>query len=78
MILPDKNIKLSNSLIGVGSVLLGEIRRPCSVSSLWEKNNKIPEVNNFEKFVLTLDLLHLLDLITIENNLIKLKHDQIG
>jgi hypothetical protein len=75
MILPDKNIKLSNSLIGTGSVLLAALVKPYSVSSLWEKTKGTPEINNFEKFVLVLDFLNLMGLVTIENNLIKLRND---
>ncbi len=71
MIIPNKNIKLSYSLIGVGSILLNELSRAKTVSALWEKVKKHNEVNNFEKFILTMDLLFSLNLITLENGLIR-------
>lgn len=71
MILPNKNIKLSYSLIGIGSILLNELSRAKTLNALWEKVKKYNEVNNFEKFILTLDLLFILNLITQENGLIR-------
>ncbi|MBI5076038.1 MAG: hypothetical protein HZB62_12840 [Nitrospirae bacterium] len=72
MIFPDKNITLSNSLIGVGSKIIIELSTPQTVSSLWEKaRKKYLEVRTFERFVLTLDLLYALGLIELENGIIK-------
>ncbi len=70
MILPDKSISLSSSLIGTGSGILTELITPQTVSSLWEKvrNN---EINTFEKFVLTLDLLYMLRLIELKDGIVK-------
>ena len=72
MILPDKNITLSNSLIGLGSKILIELSTPQTVSSLWEKVYKrYLEIRTFERFVLTLDLLYIMGLIEFENGIIK-------
>ncbi len=72
MILPDKNITLSNSLIGVGSKIIIELSTPQTVSSLWEKvRKKYLEIRTFERFVLTLDLLYAMGLIELENGIIK-------
>lgn len=74
MILPDKSITLSNSLIGIGSLVLIELTVPHTVSSLWEKvRKKYLEVKTFERFVLTLDLLYSLGLIELEDGIIKRK-----
>ncbi len=70
MILPDKNLSLYNSLLGSGSSVLKELARPQPVSTLWDRIKKYDNVNNFEKFVLTLDLLYLLGLVNIENGLV--------
>jgi hypothetical protein len=72
MILPDKNITLSNSLIGLGSKIIIELCTPQTVSSLWEKVRKrYLEIKTFERFVLTLDLLYAIGLIELENGIIK-------
>ena len=69
MILPDKNISLSNSLIGTGSEILVELTVPQTVSSLWEKTRN-EKINTFEKFVLTLDLLYTFGLIELKDGMI--------
>lgn len=72
MILPDKSITLSNSLIGLGSKVIIELNTPQTVSSLWEKVRKrYLEIRTFERFVLTLDLLFTIGLIEVENGIVK-------
>lgn len=74
MILPDKNITLSNSLLGIGSKILTELAVPQTVSSLWEKvRRKYSEIKTFEKFVLTVDLLFALGLIEFDEGIVKRK-----
>ena len=70
MIKPDKNIKLSYSLIGVGALILPKIITPTTISSLWQKLRHYDEIANFEKFVLTLDFLFMCNLIKFENGLL--------
>ncbi len=70
MIHPNKTIDLKYSLIGVGSILLSELIKPQTVSSLWENVKEIEEVGNYEKYVLTLDFLYSIDLIKMENGFI--------
>lgn len=76
MIKPNKNIKLSYSLIGVGALILPKLSYPQSVSSLWNKLRKYQEITSFEKFVLTLDFLYMCNLISFEKGLImRVKND---
>lgn len=70
MILPTKHIKLSNSLLSVGAVLLNNLNDRHTVTLLWDKTRVHPEVKTFEKFTLGLDLLFLLDLIEFQEGLI--------
>ncbi len=65
MILPNKKIKLSYSLLGTGSIIITNLTSSHTVSSLWEKVKGFSEINNYEKFILTLDLLFSLDLIKL-------------
>lgn len=71
MILPNKNILLSNSLLGTGSKMLIELKFPQTISSLWENVRNDKKIKSFEKFVLTLDLLYSIGLIEIEEGIIK-------
>ena len=72
MILPDKSVTLSNSLIGLGSQIIIELSSPQTISSLWEKaRKKYLEIRTFERFVLTLDLLYAMGLIDLEKGIIR-------
>lgn len=76
MIKPDKNIKLSYSLIGVGALILPKISTPTTISSLWQKLRHYEEIASFEKFVLTLDFLFMCNLVKFENGLlVRIKND---
>jgi len=71
MILPSKHIRAEQTLLGVGAILLRELERPCTVSSLWEKTKTNDVVGTFERFVLALDMLYLLGAITVTDGLIE-------
>lgn len=69
MILPNKNIILSNSLLGLGLIILKKLNSKETVSSLWSKTRG-EKINTFEKFILVLDFLYALNLIKLSDNLI--------
>lgn len=68
MIMPTKFIQEDEALIGVGAILLERLSSEKSLSDLWECTKKIPNVGNFERFILSLDMLFVLDLIVLKNN----------
>ena len=70
MILPTKHIKLSNSLLNLGAILLKRIDGTQTVSLLWDKSRVLPEIKTFERFTLGLDLLYALNLIDFKDGLI--------
>lgn len=70
MILPSKHISQEQALIGVGAVLLKEIRKPQTVTSLWEAVCEHKAVGTFERFVLALDMLHITGVIALKDGLI--------
>jgi hypothetical protein len=76
MILPDKNILLSQSLLGLGALLLGKLNSPQTVSSLWENARKYGDINSYEKYILTLDLLYLLGLIEFKDGLLRKRENK--
>ncbi len=73
MILPGKNILLSHSLLGLGANLLAKLKSPQTVSSLWEKAREYDEINSYEKYILTLDLLFLLNIIEFKDGVLRKK-----
>ena len=70
MILPSKHISQDQALIGVGAILLKEIDQPQTVTSLWETVREEDAIGTFERFVLALDMLHIIGAINLENGLI--------
>ena len=68
MILPNKYIQENVALIGVGATVLSHLSFDQSLSSLWENMKNLTNVNNFERFVLALDLLFVLGLVEFKNN----------
>ena len=74
MIIPNKSIRLSNSLLGMGSQVILNLKTPQTISSLWERIRKYEEIRTYEKFILTLDLLYILGLIDFEEGILKKKY----
>lgn len=71
MILPTKHIKLSNSLISVGSVLLKYIDNNHTVTALWNTTRILPDIKTFERFTLGLDLLFIMGIIDFQDGLLR-------
>lgn len=72
MLLPDKHIRLSESLLGLGSFLLGLIRNPVTVDGIWLEYRKardsgaFPAHHTFENVVLALDVLFTIGAIDVQ------------
>lgn len=69
MILPKKQIKLSESLFALGAVILSNIKRNTSLDQIWEivssqKDSKVKFT--FDSFILTLDYLYTIGSIDID------------
>ena len=71
MILPNKFIEEKDSLLYVGALLLNKLDVPTSVSELWNQVNDNKSVNNYERFIITLDMLYILNLIELKNEKIR-------
>lgn len=70
MILPNKNIKMEYSLLNCGALILSDISGSSTISAIWEKAKTKEALVSYEKFVLTLDYLYMIDAIYIKNGLI--------
>ena len=71
MLLPTKYTPESQTLLALGGIVLSRIKRPCTLTMLWEQVRKIPQVGTFERLILTLDMLYMLGAIDISNGLIR-------
>ena len=65
MILPGKHVKLSKTILNIGSILLEDVNNKRTVSLLWDKTRIHPEIQTFDRFTLGLDLLFALGLIDV-------------
>jgi hypothetical protein len=71
MILPNKHITVSQSLWGLAAFLLTFLESPKTVDELWVKfekinnTNQFPAKHSFERVVLALDFLYLIDAIEV-------------
>jgi len=71
MILPDKNISLEYSILGVGTKILQGLNTPQTISALWEKVRKCKEINTYDKLVLALDFLYTVGLVELSQGVIR-------
>ena len=71
MILPDKNIKLEYSLLNCGALVLESLEVPLTISALWEKLKEQKVFVGYEKFILTIDFLYMINFIENDNGLIR-------
>ncbi len=71
MIMPNKYLREDEALIGFGPVVLKHLSVERSMSGLWEDVKSCESIGNFERFILVLDMLFLLNLIEFKKNKIK-------
>lgn len=70
MILPDKHVDLSHSLLGAGGVILSHATRPMTVSALWDTVRSAPEIRLYGRFILAIDLLYAIGALEFSNGLL--------
>lgn len=70
MILPTKHISEDQTLIGIGAVLLRELRSAQTVTSLWEKIRRHQSIGTYERFILALDMLYIIGALSVSDGLI--------
>lgn len=77
MILPTKHSGYDRSLLVLGAEVLGILSGPKTLSRTWDelkRNNINKNYLTYEWFILSLDLLYLLNAIEFENGLIRKVH----
>ena len=76
MIMPNKYLKEEDTLLGASAVIFDNLNKQQSISELWDKVREDDSVYNFERFILSLDLLYMLNLVELNNNeIMRTKHD---
>ena len=71
MILPNKHVKLSNSMLTVGAIILEQMDNMQTITMLWNNSKIKSKIKSFEKFTLGLDFLFMLGLIDYEQGIIR-------
>ena len=68
MILPNKVISVEKSLLFIGGNILKFLDNPQTISNLWEITKSRLNINSFQFFMLTLDLLYTVNAIDFKDN----------
>jgi len=77
MILPTKHIRPERALIGVGAEVLGILKRPMTMSRLWDeiRNRRSLHAPNapidYQWFILSLDFLYMTGTLDFERGLVR-------
>ncbi len=76
MILPTKHIRPGRALLGVGAEIVETLRRPMTVSALWdrvrERRATAPAAPiSYAWFVLALDLLYLIGTVDLRSGVLR-------
>ena len=77
MILPTKHIRPDRCLIGLGGEVIGALKRPMTMSKLWDAIRRRRSIDNasavvdYRWFVLALDLLYTIHAIEFERGVIR-------
>lgn len=77
MILPSKHLSSDRALLTIGARLLRSLDEPKTVTALWDTVRRKRDVRSghgpisYEWFVLSLDLLHAISAVELDNGLIR-------
>ncbi|MEL6729228.1 MAG: ABC-three component system middle component 6 [Pseudomonadota bacterium] len=77
MILPTKHLRPERALITVGAEMLVKLKRPATVSRLWDDIRKDRSSDNdqasitYDWFVLALDMLFIIGAVTYERGVLR-------
>jgi hypothetical protein len=77
MILPTKHVRPERALIGVGAEVLDILKRPMTVSRLWDEVRGRRSLHtpsapiDYQWFVLSLDLLYTVGAVDIDRGLVR-------
>ncbi|MBQ3642871.1 MAG: hypothetical protein IJH67_08110 [Thermoguttaceae bacterium] len=70
MILPTKYIPENNTLLAVGGILLNRLKTPMTLTALWNKVKREKSIGSFERFILAIDFLYMIGIVSLEKGLL--------
>ena len=56
-VLPTKYVPIDSSILGVASILLGDLGSNDTISTLWDRVRTMPQVRSFDRYAEALTLL---------------------
>ena len=68
MIMPNKYLKEEDTLLGASAVIFENLEYKKGLSELWDNVRDDESVYNYERFILSLDLLYMLNIIELNEN----------
>ena len=74
MLLPDKHIKLSESILGFGGFVLEDLDKPKTVDALWSDFEKVRDTDkflsyqSFDNLVITISFLYVIGAISMHKD----------
>lgn len=77
MILPTKHVRPDRALIGVGAEILDILKRPMTMSRLWDEMRRRRSLHapnapiNYQWFILSLDLLFTIGAVDFDRGLVR-------
>jgi hypothetical protein len=71
ILLPTKHVSEHTALLGLAARVLQELSQPRTVSELWAIVSERHQPGTFARFVLALDLLHLMGIARLENGVLR-------
>lgn len=71
MILPTKHVSINRCLLGSGSVVLENLKKPQTVTRLWERLKEHPDIVTYDRFILALDLLYVIGVLDFREGLLR-------
>jgi hypothetical protein len=77
MILPTKHISARDALLSVGALVIRRLDRPCTPTELWERVRGLPEIGGWGRFVLTLDMLHIMGTVEFQADGLLVRSEQL-
>ena len=69
-LMPGKHVPIGRSLVGIGALILRELRAPSTVSVLWERVRENPEIGSYRNFVMALNYLFAIAAIDYEDGIL--------
>lgn len=69
-VLPTKYVPIDSSILGVASILLGDLGSNETVSTLWDRVRTMPQVRTFDRYAEALTLLFAVRMVDLRRGIL--------